>query len=241
MRDWRKLYSSIITSEKLASVSIDARWLWTLLMVAQDDEGKFPWTPAKVKGLIAGTPWTSEQAAALRTELAESGLCNDSASALLLEGGETLNGTPSNARRAFLYEIDSRAVMTQPELSQDSAVTQHRGEERRGEKEKTGADTRVRARPQPITEDFKDEMVLTFAEQLGGSEHVRDHIGNAMNHTAIRKAINKKLYLRRWLTNEVKWQEQRNGKSRTSARPNTDGWDEWPDGGADTTPSGSNL
>ena len=79
MREYRKIYASIVASEKLASVPVDARWLWVLLVVSQDDEGKYPWTPIKIKALTVGTNWSSDDVQSLGSVLAESELIHTAA------------------------------------------------------------------------------------------------------------------------------------------------------------------
>ena len=111
MRDWRKLHSKIVGSEKLAACSFEARWLWALLIVAQDDDGKYPWTPIKVRQLITGTDWDISRCEELCSELALQGLCTrtDEGFVELVNGAE-MNGHPTSSRNSVLYELEPRAA-----------------------------------------------------------------------------------------------------------------------------------
>ena len=74
----------------------------------------------------------------------------------------------------------------------------------------------MRAHPPRITSAYKDEMVEKFAPQLGGEENVRDIVEHAMNHTAIKSAIDKRLYLKRWLERDVRTLNSRTNGSHAS-------------------------
>ena len=73
-----------------------------------------------------------------------------------------------------------------------------------------GKTARARALP-PIDEAFKEAMVDEFKDQLGGIARVREAIADAMNHVAIDKAKDKRLYLRGWLRRDAERIGGRNG------------------------------
>lgn len=104
MRTWRKLESGIITSERLAKVSDSAKWLFTLLIVAQDDEGKYPWTSTMIRSLTVTTDWDSHASDSLLSELTESGVAELRDGMVLLRNGAEKNGTPANSKKyAMIY------------------------------------------------------------------------------------------------------------------------------------------
>ncbi len=96
MREWRKLYSSALSSERLTQASFEARWLWTLLVAAQDDEGSYPWGRINVKSLCVSTEWSLETATAYRDELARLELLtvHGEGAWVTLYRGKELNGNP---------------------------------------------------------------------------------------------------------------------------------------------------
>jgi len=98
MRDWRKLHSSIIASERLGGLSDAAFRLFVLLVVAQDDEGKYPWTPTKVRSLCVGTDWDSYGSDTVLSELSQSGVAVLRDGFVYLTNGPELNGTPTNSK-----------------------------------------------------------------------------------------------------------------------------------------------
>jgi len=55
----------------------------------------------------------------------------------------------------------------------------------------------------PITSDFIEELVAEFSPQLGGGVRCREIVEEAMNHKAVDKRKDKRLYLRGWLRREV--------------------------------------
>ena len=75
--------------------------------------------------------------------------------------------------------------------------------------------------PTEIDDAYIEAMIAKFSPLLGGNDSVRDEIANAMNHTAMRKRPNKRMYLHTWLNNSVKFRAQRsfpsNGRSNGHA------------------------
>ena len=100
MRNRRFLYSNITGSERLGAVSFPAKWLWTLLVVAQDDMGSFPWFPLRVRLLTPGTPWSLREVDRLRDELIKAGLATVKDDMVTLYKGEEFNGVPKSGRNA---------------------------------------------------------------------------------------------------------------------------------------------
>ena len=146
MREWRKLHSSILTSERIARVSDSAKWLFTLLVVVQDDEGKFPWTDTRIRALTVGTNWTRERTNRLLSELSQSGLIVlEDGWAKVLQGTEK-NGVPSNSQKwpmvySPLSELDRLSEDSQS--SQTAPTRKRRVEKRRVERVRL---TKVRRR-----------------------------------------------------------------------------------------------
>ena len=60
--------------------------------------------------------------------------------------------------------------------------------------------TKPKARkPKPVNEEFIASMVAEWSVRLGGEQAIRDEINDALNHTASKKAIDKRRYIQTWL------------------------------------------
>lgn len=99
MRQYRKIESAILTSARLSRVSDSAKWLFVLLLVAQDDEGKYPWTKPRINALIATTDWDISRTETLLSELSQSGITVLKDGFVFLRNGAEKNGTPSNSKK----------------------------------------------------------------------------------------------------------------------------------------------
>jgi hypothetical protein len=132
---WRKLFASIVTSEKLASCSFEARWLWALLVVVQDNRGYYPLTKTKLRSLIVGTEWTIEFVHTLLQELESHNLVKltsfFSLPLVTLVQGAEKNGKPSNSKTDFLYTVTDEA---ENKLSQSSEQTENKLSQTRQDK-----------------------------------------------------------------------------------------------------------
>ena len=102
MRSWRKLESGIVTSDRLSKVSDSAKWLFALLVVAQDDEGKYPWTPIMVRSLTVGTSWDCATSDLLLNQLRVANVVEVRDGYVVLHRGAEKNGTPPNSKRYIL-------------------------------------------------------------------------------------------------------------------------------------------
>ena len=60
-------------------------------------------------------------------------------------------------------------------------------------------------------------MVVEFAPLLGGEEAVRFSIGKALNHKGFLKRVDPRKGLHDWLTDEVRFKQQRNGTAQGQA------------------------
>ena len=110
MRAWRKLESSVVTSERLSTVSDSAKWLFTLLLVAQDDEGEYPWTATMIRSLTVTTTWDSETCESLLSELRDAGVTELRDGSVVLRKGAEKNGTPANSKKyVMLYPLVSES------------------------------------------------------------------------------------------------------------------------------------
>ena len=104
-REWRKVYRSITSSDRLASVSDGAAWLYTLLLVSQDDEGRYPWTKAMVRTLTATRPdWSFDDTSTLLHELVDVELASIEDGLVELRRGTELNGLPRSAHERRQYQ-----------------------------------------------------------------------------------------------------------------------------------------
>lgn len=104
VRPWRKVYAGLVTSDKLAKVSDAAAFLYTLLLVAQDDTGCYPWTPAKVRALCVNRPWNGSKIASLVKELVAAKLVEPYDTVLHIVEGEAKNGKPNFSREPWYYD-----------------------------------------------------------------------------------------------------------------------------------------
>ncbi len=111
-REWRKLFLTILDSERFATLSDGATCLLFLLIVAQDDTGYYPWEPAKIKHLVTGRPWSLEDTNRHAEELEGVGLISRRDNGFYLRNGEELNGNPRPDRPSFLYP---RSTLLLPE------------------------------------------------------------------------------------------------------------------------------
>lgn len=163
MLPWRKLRSSIIDSDKASRISDSAFRLYIYLIVAQDDEGNYPWTPMHRRRLTIGATWTDDQVDELVSQLVTEGLLHVSDGRLHVINGPKFNGWQKSQRRTpFVYQFDSSEQLDmnsapQPVTGTSQAVTglqlQIRREEKRTEREdpatRTGAHTHAPADPTP--------------------------------------------------------------------------------------------
>ena len=146
MRGWRKLHSNIVASEKLGGISDAAFRLFTLLVVAQDDEGKYPWSATKIRSLTIGTSWNAKATEAALNQLRDSGVAELKDGFVYLAKGMAHNGVPHNSKQQpFVYEAEpveqsidsSESVPRRYRVGTDAVPTlrveESRGEERREE------------------------------------------------------------------------------------------------------------
>lgn len=108
MRDWRKLHKGIRSSDKLFEVSCEAKWLYVLLVSAQDDAGRYPWTPSNIRQLVSGTTeWDVDATCRYMSELVATGLISEVEGFAEVARGAELNGNPNNTRKPLYYESSS--------------------------------------------------------------------------------------------------------------------------------------
>ena len=135
MRPWRKLHSSILESERFADTPLEAKVLFFLLVVAQDDSGYYPWERMKIKHLIAACDWTEAQARKHAQSLVEHGLAMVEKGGIVLHNGEVLNGCPRGDRKPFLYQRQPFDIPVTVTDSHRHAIeteteTEYRGDDR---------------------------------------------------------------------------------------------------------------
>ncbi len=128
MRPWRKVYGQpgLMSSDGLAGVSDSAFALYTLLLLAQDDAGCYPWTPAKIRNLGSCRGWTGTKAAALLKELVTAKLVESWGEVLHVMEGEIKNGRPRDARTDFYYD-ETLECLSRRRVSDASPARQRRG------------------------------------------------------------------------------------------------------------------
>ena len=217
MREWRKVHSSIASSDRLASVSYEARWLFVLLLLAQDDTGFYPWTLIMVRRLLVTTGWDHAKSTFHMEELVSVAVVSWKNGGVLIRRGEELNGHPRKDVTPLRYE---RGTSTSRQRDVNAHVTQSR--EERVEKKETPTVSPPKSRHKPITPEFIEEMVVKMAPVLGGEAAVRGHIEDAQNHVAINKRLNKRLYLKKWLERDVETYQKKERQNGTHpAKPPT--------------------
>jgi hypothetical protein len=129
MRLWRKTHGAILSSDKIAEVSDAAALLFFMLIPAQDDSGRYPWTTANIKSLCLTRDWTVAQADQYMDELVLVGLVIRAEKHVILARGEEQNGQPSSSPKyRFLYPICEsemdRSLTGQLVVSDDSVTDQ---------------------------------------------------------------------------------------------------------------------
>lgn len=113
MREWRKLFAGITESDKIALVSDGAVALFCFLVSKQDDAGRYPWAPAKIRVITATRQWTAEQAQAFAQELRNAELITLHDGYVEIVGGAEKNGVPtqgSGAGRPRHYDVNSKGI-----------------------------------------------------------------------------------------------------------------------------------
>ena len=218
-REWRKVYRSITSSDRLASVSDGAAWLYTLLLVSQDDEGRYPWTKAMVRTLTATRPdWSFDNTSDLLHELVDVELASVEDGLVILRRGSELNGIPRYAHDREPHQYPPPAVLRQAaavgaaEAPLEVQQGSHSLKRKEGEESSPPAGAH-RARTRAITPEFIERMVQEYGERLGGEAEVRQRIETAMNHTASKKWIDQQRGVQGWLRRDAQklFDEHRNG------------------------------
>ena len=216
VREWRKVHSSIASSDRLASVSYEARWLFVLLLLAQDDTGFYPWTLIMVRRLLVTTNWDNAEATFYMKELVEIAVVSWKNGGVLIRRGAELNGHPRKDVTPLRYE---RGTSTSRQRDVNAHVTQSR--EERVEKKETPTVSPPKSRHKPITPEFIEELVVKMAPVLGGEADVRRRIEKALNDKGLNRAISKRLYLTRWLERDVGYQKKERQNGTHPAKPPT--------------------
>ena len=205
MREYRKLYASIVVSEKLATVPMDARWLWVLLLGSQDDEGKYPWTPTRIKALTVGTNWSDKDVQNLATVLTESQLIYKDNDWIYISKGTEKNGKPTNTRGLMVYDTGSAelqqsyaSAQAEPEQSQSTGSAALRVEESRVEKSRGEENLRA------VDEIFRQKMRERFGSIITGLDaRIDDALEYDMNRSPSKRAKNVQQFVRNWLLKDV--------------------------------------
>ena len=226
MRPWRKLHNTILESERFMDMPSEAKVLFFLLVVAQDDSGYFPWERLKVRHLVASCSWTDQEAHNHAQALVDGDMASWGEGGIILRNGETLNGQPRDDRKPFLYQRHPTDTPVTDNDGQCHAIDD-RGDDRGDDRERGVASlptdsqkpTIPKKQPESITSEYLEELVVEFSSQLGGNGRVREIIEEAMNHKAIDKRKDKRLYLRGWLRRDVE-RTGAHGNSRTGTQEN---------------------
>lgn len=111
MRLWRKLYSSILESERFMDLPLEAKVLFFLLVAAQDDTGYYPWERMKVRHLVAACGWSESEATRHAESLARGKMATWKEGGIILHNGAELNGRARGDRTPFSYRRSSDTVI----------------------------------------------------------------------------------------------------------------------------------
>jgi hypothetical protein len=124
MRDWRKIYKGISVSDKIAKLSMDARWLFVLLILHQDDRGLYHWSRSKMKSLVAGsTEWSANDVQRLIAELENSQLIVSYNTYLEIIDGSDKNGNPYRNRPPLFYDLPEYDLVESEDTTQTEQVS----------------------------------------------------------------------------------------------------------------------
>ena len=142
MRDWRKVYGSLVESDRLDQVTDGAALLFVFLLVKQDDAGHYPNTPARLRALALTRDWTDAVRTAYVLELLDVGLVSLSPDKhmFVIRRGQELNGPPKDGtenhrkpRHYPVYEQRTDSVRTESVPSTYNVLQEIRLEEKREE------------------------------------------------------------------------------------------------------------
>ena len=217
MRQWRKLHQEIITSERLSKVNDSARWLFALLVVAQDDEGKYPWTSSRVNALTAATGWDRVGTDSALNQLCESGVTVLKDGFVYLVHGAEKNGVPANARKwPFHYpalsrasrDRDSESAPSRLRVGTESAPTSRsdliRSDLIRSDKSRGVLPSFIppHNKATPLSQEETGKLIALHTPYWSEQE-VRDRIEEALSHSASKKYKSTYLYVRGWLRRDA--------------------------------------
>ena len=219
MRQWRKIEKAILTSKKLSRVSDSAKWLFTLLLVAQDDAGRYPYDgddpecPDRITLTATARGWNSDVYESLLSELRTAGIIETQDGFIWLKSGAEKNGTPSNSKKFPLYyptpelgtETQAYAYESQTQDSQTSRV----------DKSRVDIDKEKPSKKKVLDPSDIEGLIEKHQEALGGAEAVREEIKAALNHKAVDKAKDLKQYVDTWLRRAMQFNVTRNGAAKT--------------------------
>ena len=194
MRDWRKLHSSIIASERLGGLSDAAFRLFVLLVVAQDDEGKYPWTPTKVRSLCVGTNWDSYGSDTVLSELSQSGVAVLRDGFVYLTNGPELNGTPTNSKLwPHVYKNDE---IQQSNSISDTALSEYSHSTDRVLSPRID---KIRVEESRyIKKDFTEKFIEEIKTQYPSID-VDAELEKAKAHKRYAQIVDRPLYFRNWM------------------------------------------
>lgn len=106
MRRWRKIWKNISVSDKIAQLSYEAKWLYILLVLYQDDRGLVAYSRSKIKSMVAGsTEWNLNDIQRFIAELDRSQLIVMNDTFIEIVGGSEKNGNPYKFREPAHYDI----------------------------------------------------------------------------------------------------------------------------------------
>lgn len=130
--------------------------------------------------------------------------------AVKIERGDKLSGRQSRQSGVTLTTERGDTAMS-PDPSCDPSIDP-------SEVSKPAARAKT-SKDDPTDEAFVFEAVAQFGDALGGEAEVRREIESALNHTASKKAINKRRYVLAWLSRAVKFRAERAATPRPLSQP----------------------
>lgn len=114
MREWRKVYKSLSTSQRAGQITDSAFALYAIALLHQDDAGRIPWNKPFARSITATRDWSWEQTQTLASEIVSAKLAWMEGGFLYIVKGKELNGKPHDAKKELLYPestLDSDGVV----------------------------------------------------------------------------------------------------------------------------------
>ena len=216
----RTLKPSFFMNEDLAKLPMAGRLLFQGLWCLADRRGRLEDRPARIKAQVL--PYDECDVDALLTALDLYGFIFRYQVAderylqiVKFEKHQTPHVKEAESTIPAPDEHATKTMPAPPVFCLPSSVSPELEPELEPEPE--GRANRAPRTHKPVTDEFREALVTEYGPKMGGEHRARDALEAAENHTAIRKAIDKRRYLRRWLRKDAEEYEAK-AKERTNGR-----------------------